>query len=157
MAQLTHLMIHCSDTPADMDVTKEHILRWHLEERGWSRPGYALLVRLDGTIETLIPFDDDSEIESWEISNGARGWNGHTRHICYAGGKDNIDTRTYQQKLALHKIVNDHLKTWPNIKIIGHNQVNENKYCPSYDVPSWGLAVGVPTANIDFEYYYERA
>lgn len=152
--KLTHLMIHCSDTPAHMDVTPEHIKKWHIEERGWSKVGYADLICLNGKIEHLIPYDDDNEVDAWEISNGAKGWNGHTRHICYAGGKGNVDTRTVAQREAMLLICLKVIELVPGIKIIGHNQVNDQKYCPSFDVPSWALNMDIPEKNIDFTTYY---
>lgn len=154
MGKLTHLMIHCSDTPEGMDVTREHIEHWHLVERGWSRVGYSDLIRIDGSVERLIAYDDDDVVEGWEISNGAKGWNGHTRHICYAGGKGNVDTRSAKQQTAMLEIILEHIKMVPGIKVIGHNQVNAHKYCPSFEVPSWCLNMGIPEENIDFERYY---
>lgn len=152
--KLTHLMIHCSDTPANMDVRREHIEQWHLVERGWSKVGYSDLICLSGMIEHLIPYNDDAELDPWEISNGAKGWNGHTRHICYAGGKGNIDTRTQRQQDVLLSLCLDAVRLVPGIKIIGHNQVNAQKYCPSFDVPSWCLNMDIPENNIDFNVYY---
>lgn len=151
----THLMIHCSDTPASCRFDRSDIEQWHLVERGWSRVGYSMIFLLDGTTDILIPFDRDDIIESWEISNGAKGWNGRTKHLCYIGGKDGVDTRTSQQKAALEAVIKMHIMLWPNIKVIGHNQVNRGKYCPSYDVPSWSRSIGIDERNIDSNIYYK--
>lgn len=147
-------MLHCSDTPDGFDVTPKHIDRWHIEERGWSRVGYSILVGLYN-VWILIPFDRDEEIDSWEISNGARGWNGHSKHICYAGGKNNLDTRTGYQFGALEAVVKTIITMYPDIKVIGHNQVNEHKYCPSFDVPEWCRKIGLGSENVDNKIYYQ--
>ncbi len=153
MGKWTHLMIHCADTPSDFDVKPHHIEKWHLKERGWKKVGYSILFERSGKTDILIPFDADDDIDAWEISNGAAGWNGHARHICYAGGKGNIDDRTEGQKYAMEATIKLLLMLQPNIKIIGHNQVNKHKYCPSFNVPKWCINIGIPTKNIDFKNY----
>lgn len=147
-------MIHCTDTPSTFDVTKSDLYQWHIVERGWSRFGYSMMWRRDGSTEWLIPFDRDDVIESWEISNGARGWNGKTKHFVYAGGKDNIDNRTDVQKIAMANDIKMITMLYPGIKWIGHNQVNANKYCPSFSVPDFCQEIGIKDKNIDFKTYY---
>lgn len=152
MGKFTHLMIHCSATPPGREVTRNDIEKWHLIERGWSRVGYSALFGLDGDLDIMIPFDRDDVIESWEISNGARGWNGRTRHICYAGGWKGIDTRTIGQFTAMRTFCKMHAMLWPEVKIIGHNQVSY-KQCPSFNVPEWCKMIGIPSKSIDFKTY----
>lgn len=152
MAKFTHLMWHCADTPEGRWFDGEDIKQWHLKERGWSRVGYSAIFLLNGHIEILIPFDKDDEIDSWEISNGAKGWNGRTRHVCYIGGGKGIDTRTPEQIASMQTFAKVHAMLWPNVKNIGHNQVSK-KYCPSYDVPAWCKKIGLPSTCIDFNQY----
>lgn len=49
--------------------------------------------------------NEDGNVDPWEITNGAAGYNGVSRHIVYAGGCDASmrpkDTRTEAQKEAL--------------------------------------------------------
>lgn len=154
----THLMIHCSATPSDVWFDRKDIEKWHLEERGWSRVGYSALFLLDGKIDILIPFDKDDVIDSWEISNGARGWNGKTRHICYIGGLDDRnnlkskDTRSFEQLIAMETFVKMHTMLWPSVKLIGHNQVSK-KDCPSFSVPDWCEHIGINKDCIDYNIY----
>ncbi|UII27021.1 N-acetylmuramoyl-L-alanine amidase [Fulvivirga maritima] len=157
--EFTHLMIHCSATPKGKWFDADDITRWHIEERGWSRVGYSTLFLLDGTTDIMIPFDKDDTINSWEISNGARGWNGITRHICYIGGlneKGNSveDTRTEAQLAAMQAFVKMHIMLWPKVKIIGHNQVNAHKNCPSFNVNEWGLSIGLEKKHLDQQIYF---
>lgn len=158
MGQLTHLMIHCSDTPASFFVEREHIEKWHLKENGWSRVGYSTLFLRDGSTDILIPWDKDDDIERDELSNGAAGWNGRTKHFCYAGGRAKNggaeDNRTGGQHAAMEAAVKLFLMLWPNVKIIGHNQVNKSKYCPSFNVSAWARSIGISEKNIDDKTYY---
>jgi N-acetylmuramoyl-L-alanine amidase len=152
----THIMYHCADTPPTFDVKREHIEKWHIKERGWRRVGYSILYERSGISDILIPFDRDDVIESWEISNGARGWNGRTKHLCYAGGRAEgggvEDNRSQGQRIAMANDAKLLVMLYPDIKIIGHNQVSI-KYCPSYDVPEWAESIGISPANIDYKNY----
>lgn len=158
MKQLKYLVIHCTATPQGREVTREDIEQWHLQERSWSRVGYSDMIHLDGSLGNLIPFNQDNKVDSWEISNGARGYNGVSRHVVYVGGASDKkprwakhyplkDTRTDAQKRALHIYVFYMILRHPNIKVIGHNEIS-NKGCPSFDVGSWLRSIGVPEQNI---------
>ena len=115
MANLEYLIIHCTATPEGREVTSNEIYRWHTNPkdkggRGWSRVGYCEMIHLDGTIEELVPYNDDHYIDNWEVTNGARGMNYKSRHIVYVGGVDikgkkAKDTRTEAQKEALEMYV----------------------------------------------------
>lgn len=144
-------MIHCTATPAGREVTGDDIRLWHTgppPNRGWNRVGYSTLVRLDGTIEVLVPWDDDQYVEGWEVTYGARGWNAVSKHICYVGGKGGQDTRTEAQRMALAQLVLSALEKWPHIRVAGHGQIDPGKSCPSFDVPAWLRSIGVPNHNI---------
>ena len=156
MAKLEYIVIHCTATPEGREVTSEEINRWHTNPkskggRGWSRVGYSELIHLDGTIETLIEYNDDDVVDSWEVSNGARGINSKSRHIVYAGGTDKNgkakDTRTKAQKEALEMYVKAHTTLHPNWKVAGHNQFAA-KACPSFDTVKWCKSIGLQDKNI---------
>jgi len=158
MAKLKYLVIHCTDTPEGREVSKKDIERWHIKERGWSRVGYSDMIHLDGELENLINWDQDDDVESWEISNGARGHNFHSRHLVYVGGCNRNkepwmnhyppkDTRTPYQKETLSIYVKFMIKRYPNIKVVGHNQLG-NKACPSFNVPKWLREIGIDEKHI---------
>lgn len=158
MAKLEYLVIHCTATPKGRDVSVEDIKQWHLKGRGWSRVGYSDLITLDGSLINMIEFDQDDEVDNWEISNGASGFNGKARHLVYAGGCSEEkpewakfypaeDTRTPEQKETLALYVKFMIKRHPHIKVIGHNQI-ANKACPSFPVPEWLTSIGVSSKNI---------
>ncbi|MEH0156417.1 lysozyme [Limibacter armeniacum] len=145
------LVIHCSDTPMGREVTKEDIIEWHIKGNGWSKPGYSDLIKLDGSIDNLQPFDQDDKWEPWEMTNGAKGFNGVAQHVCYAGGADRNmkprDTRTEAQKKTLAAYVRIAIARQPDIQIAGHNQLS-TKACPSFDVPQWLRSIGIEEKNI---------
>jgi hypothetical protein len=147
MGKLTNLVIHCTDTPAGRPVSKQDIEQWHITERGWSRVGYADMIHLDGSIENLIPYNNDDVVDPWEISNGARGYNSTSRHVVYVGGGNGTDTRTFDQIEALERYVKQTIDQHPNIVVIGHNQIS-TKNCPSFNVPQWLQGVCVDFKNI---------
>lgn len=151
MARLEYLVVHCTATPEGRDVTPADIRRWHTSPvsaggRGWKQVGYTDLIRLDGTVERLADNNEDSEVDPWEITNGAKGYNSVSRHIVYAGGCDKSmnpkDTRTPAQRRALEAYVRDFHRRFPEVRIIGHNEVAA-KACPSFDVQAWLRETGI--------------
>ena len=146
MAKLKYLVIHCTATPPGREVSASVIRRLHTSPkpagRGWKQVGYTDMIHLDGRVERLVNNNEDANVDPWEITNGAKGYNSISRHIVYVGGvsKKNVnkpeDTRTEAQKEALKKYVLDFHKRFPDVKIIGHNEVAA-KGCPSFDVQAW--------------------
>lgn len=150
--KLKYLVLHCTATPEGRTVSKHDIERWHIVERGWSRVGYSDMIHLNGTVENLIPYNFDDVVDSWEISNGARGYNSISRHVVYVGGINknffqSKDTRTDAQKKSLLEYCRDTVSCHPEIKIIGHNQISK-KSCPSFDVEQWLIQNGFNDQNI---------
>ena len=153
MAKLKYLVIHCTATPEGGDVSAADIRRWHTAPvsaggRGWKQVGYTDLIHTDGRVERLVANNEDANVDPWEITNGAAGYNSVSRHIVYAGGVDanNVqkakDTRTPAQKEALKRYVLDFHRKHPTVKIVGHNQLAA-KACPSFDVPQWLKSIGI--------------
>lgn len=150
---LQYLVIHCTATPEGREVSSAQIRHWHTDPvskggRGWKQVGYTDMIHLDGRVERLVKNNEDANVDPWEITNGAKGYNAISRHIVYVGGVDAndvkkaVDTRTPAQKEALKRYVLDFHKRFPKVKIIGHNQV-ANKACPSFDVPKWLKEIGI--------------
>ena len=81
------------------------------------------------------------------FGNGAAGYNGVSRHIVYAGGLDrqkrSKDTRTEAQKNALASYVRDFHRRFPDVKIVGHNELDKGKACPSFCVQDWLESIGI--------------
>jgi len=154
--KLEYLIIHCTATPEGRIVTAKDIREWHLskppEGRGWKQVGYSDMILLGGTVLNLVKYDDDDEVDPWEITNGVAGINGKSRHIVYVGGTDAKgkakDTRTDVQRATMLRYCKNMVKLYPDIKIAGHNQFDPNKACPSFNVPLWLELMGFPEQNI---------
>ena len=150
MAKLQYLVIHCTATPEGREVSAADIRRWHTSPvpagHGWKQVGYTDLFHLDGRVERLVENNEDANVDPWEITNGAKGYNSVSRHVVYAGGCDAAmqpkDTRTEAQKEALKRYVLDFHARHPDVRIVGHNQLAA-KACPSFDVPQWLAAIGI--------------
>lgn len=151
MAKLKYLVIHCTATPEGREVSSAEIRRWHTSPspagRGWKQVGYTDMIHLDGSVERLVNNNEDANVDPWEITNGAKGYNSVSRHVVYVGGCEAHsqrpkDTRTAAQREALKKYVLDFHKRFPGVKIIGHREVAA-KGCPSFDVQSWLKEIGV--------------
>lgn len=151
MAKLQYLVLHCTATPEGREVTAADIRRWHTSPvsaggRGWKEPGYTDIIHLDGTVERIVDNNEDANVDSWEITNGAKGYNAVSRHVVYAGGCDKSmkpkDTRTPAQLKAMEVYVKDFHRRFPDVRIIGHNEVAA-KACPSFDVQKWLKSIGI--------------
>lgn len=150
--RLQYLVIHCTATPEGREVTAADIRRWHTSAppvgRGWKQVGYTDLFHLDGTVERLVANNEDTNVDPWEITNGAAGYNSISRHIVYAGGvdADNVererDTRTPEQREAMRRYVMEFHRKHPTVKIVGHCELAA-KACPSFDVPQWLESIGI--------------
>lgn len=125
---------------------------YKLQGRGWRQVGYSDMIHLDGTIENLVPYNNDDIVDPWEITNGQPGINKEARHVVYVGGlsadgKQPEDTRTKLQHAVLQGYVKKMIQLYPSIKVAGHNQF-EKKACPSFSVVQWALGVGIDRKNI---------
>ena len=133
-------------------MSSDEIRRWHTAPiaqggHGWKQVGYTDMIHLDGRIERLVANNEDAQVDPWEVTNGAVGYNQIARHVVYVGGcardgKTPKDTRTPQQLESMRKYVLDFHSKHPGVRIIGHNEV-AHKACPSFDVQRWLHAIGI--------------
>ena len=152
MAQLKRLVLHCTATPEGREVSAVDIRHWHTDSvskggRGWKQVGYTDMIHLDGRVERLVDNNEDAQVDPWEITNGAKGYNATSRHVVYVGGvaadgKTPKDTRTSAQKKAMEAYVKDFHRRFPSIPVVGHNQLAA-KACPSFDVQAWLKEIGI--------------
>lgn len=152
MSTLEYLVIHCTATAEGREILAAQIVAAHTNPvskggRGWKQVGYTDMIHLDGKVERLVRNNEDANVDPWEITNGAVGYNNKSRHIVYVGGvmvngKTPKDTRTDLQIAALTLYVKDFHRRFPCVKIIGHNEVAA-KACPSFDVQKWLRSIGV--------------
>lgn len=152
MGQLKYLVIHCTATPEGREVTSDEIHHWHTDPvsaggRGWKQVGYTDMIHLDGRLERLVNNNEDENVDPWEMTNGAAGYNGVSRHLVYVGGTASDgttpkDTRTPEQLAALETYVESFHERFPKVKIVGHNELAA-KACPSFDVQVWLKGIGI--------------
>ena len=127
MRRIDKIIVHCTATPANCDVSIDDITRWH-KARGFKTIGYHFVVYLDGSIHNGRP------IES--IGAHCSGQNAHSIGVCYVGGIDPAgkpsDTRTPMQKIGLLKILTELHRQFPEASIHGHREFAA-KECPCFD------------------------
>ena len=147
---LKYLVLHCTATPEGREVTAEQIRHWHTDPvskggRGWQQVGYTDMIHLDGRVERLVDNNEDHNVDPWEITNGAKGYNSVSRHVVYVGGGTSPkgeDTRTEAQRRALADYVLRFHRKHPSVRIVGHNELAA-KACPSFDVPAFLRELGI--------------
>lgn len=138
-AAIDTIMIHCTATPPQREVSRAELDSWHRAENfepyvdakgNKTYAGYHLLVHLDGSYERLRP--DDQRGQHCSQSN----MNNRAVSICYVGGVDNnnkpCDTRTEAQKKTLLTLVRTMRARYPKAQIVGHRDYAA-KACPSFD------------------------
>jgi len=126
---VTHIVIHCTDTPEGRHTSVADVDAWH-RQRGWACIGYHYLIGLNGEIWEGRPLRYQGA--------HARGYNGVSIGICYVGGKRGgkpADTRTPMQKLALTELVARLRRQFSKVThVVGHRDLDPRKQCPCYDV-----------------------
>lgn len=152
MGELKYLILHCTATAEGREVSSEEIRAWHTNPvckggRGWQQVGYTDMIHLDGKVERLVDNNEDANVDPWEVTNGAKGYNAVSRHVVYVGGcarggKFSKDTRTKAQREAMETYVKDFHRRHPKVRIIGHREVAA-KDCPSFDVQDWLRSIGI--------------
>ena len=127
------IVIHCSATPADMDIGVEKIKHWHVVENGWDDVGYHYVIKRDGTLETGR---DESMVGSH-----AKAVNGTSIGICLIGGSNKSgdweNNFLPEQFDTLEQLISTLQDKYDIKKIIGHYEVDDKKKCPSFNVKEW--------------------
>lgn len=119
------LVIHCSDTENDKDLSALDIHKMHLSF-GWNGIGYHKVIRRSGRIENGRP-------EYW-IGAHVKGKNDISLGVCLIG-RNNF---TIKQFTALEEILRSWKILYPKAEIVGHcNTGNTLKTCPNFDVKTW--------------------
>ena len=126
------IVIHCTQTPKDMEVDVEKVTQWH-KDRGFDTIGYHYLIKRDGTLQ--VGRDEDvvgaHAVQVNGTSIGVALVGGGTINMGWENNFTPVQFETLKSILL-------QLKDKYNIqKIIGHYQVDGAKECPSFDVPGW--------------------
>ena len=75
------LAIHCSATPATMDIGVEKIKEWHVKGNGWSDVGYHFIITRSGELQIARP-------EEYQGAHAPKV-NFRSLAVCLIGGTDN--------------------------------------------------------------------
>lgn len=129
MRTIKQLIVHCSDTPPDMDIGVDEIRDWHVEEKGWIDVGYHHVIRRDGTLEGGRPLA--------QAGAHARGYNLSSIGICLVGGGGGLFNFTLAQINCLAKLLDYYREKYPEAEAMGHRDLpGVFKTCPCFDVRS---------------------
>lgn len=122
---IQYLVVHCSDTPDNEDLSVRDIHEMHLGF-GWHGVGYHRVIRKSGEIEYGRP-------DCW-IGAHVYGFNEISLGVCVLGCKD----FTVEQMDSLELVLREWKKKHPNATICGHCDFDyTEKTCPNFDVAAW--------------------
>ena len=142
MRAISLIVVHCSATRADRSLTPDDLETQH-RRRGFNGTGYHYYIRKDGTVHLTRPIE--------RIGAHVKGFNLNSVGICYEGGLDARgnpkDTRTPEQRSALHLLVYQLLQQFRNARVCGHRDLSPDldgdgkvepwewvKQCPCFEV-----------------------
>lgn len=127
------IVIHCSATPATMDIGVDKIREWHVDDNKWDDVGYHHIITRNGTLEPARP-------EEMQGSHNPKT-NYRSVAVCMIGGSNsNGDWENNfldPQWVTLKALLLNLIEKYDIKKIIGHYQVDDRKECPSFKVPEY--------------------
>ena len=122
---IKYLVIHCSDTLDDLNITAIDIHKMHIGF-GWDGIGYHKIINKNGFVENGRP-------EYW-VGAHVKGKNHESLGVCLIGRKK----FTPKQYESLKKVLIKWKRENPKAKIVGHREVIKTaKTCPNFDVQEW--------------------
>lgn len=135
MSNKTKIIVHCSDTPVNMDIGAAEIDQWH-RNNGWKCIGYAYVIRRSGALEHGRDLDNDGDVAE-EIGAHAAGFNSQSIGICLIGGRPEADFTDAQMRM-LRDIIGLLRGRYGNLEVMGHRDLPMViKRCPTFDVKHW--------------------
>jgi len=134
-SEIEYIVIHASDTPPTYDATAAIIKKWHMSPpREWNDIGYHYVIRRSGLVEGGRSLHDPGA--------HVRGHNKHSWGVCLVGGRKakvggEENNFTAEQFESLSEVVSNLLELAPHAKVVGHRDLDDRKYCPSFEVKLW--------------------
>ena len=136
MRQINRIIVHCADTPPDMDIGAATIRKWHVQERGFNSIGYHGVIRRNGRFEPGRLLETPGA--------HAAGHNADSLAVCLVGGRgrgggpQNNFTPAQMRTLAALVTMWQAQFNVPDEGIMGHRDLPDvAKHCPSFDVRAW--------------------
>lgn len=131
--ETNYIVIHCSATRADQEITADHIRRWHVDDNGWSDIGYHWVIERDGKLQ----YGRHAQARGAHV----RGHNHESIGICLVGGIDQHgnpeDNFTPEQWLVLEMLIEVLQVRYPAAQVVGHYYFTPYKTCPNFVVEHW--------------------
>jgi N-acetyl-anhydromuramyl-L-alanine amidase AmpD len=133
MRKINEIILHCSATPASMDIGAKEIRDWHVNGNHWRDIGYHWVIRRDGTVEKGRP--------EYQVGAHCLNHNANSIGVCMVGGtKKDVripeDNFTEAQFASLAKLVKELLARYPGVTIHGHCEYAA-KACPVFSVKAF--------------------
>lgn len=132
MRAINRIIIHCADTPPDMDIGVDEVRDWHVTGNNWADVGYHIIVRRSGECEPGRGFD--------KAGAHAKGHNADSIGLCLIGGRGKDGKPdcnfTAAQWGSLEAVVRRIWDRYGQIEVIGHRDVSD-KACPCFDARAW--------------------
>ena len=153
MRDINLIVVHCSATPANVDVGAAEIRKWH-QALGWRDIGYHYVIRRSGVVEPGRP--------EAEVGAHAAPHNTNSIGVCLVGGVGKNgkgeNNFTPAQFAALRTKLDDLRSRYPKTRICGHRDLSPDlngdgvvepaewiKECPSFEVSTWCESVSIST------------
>lgn len=143
MSKITQIVVHGSDSEFG-DV--EEIRKWHLY-RGWRDIGYNAVIlngkrksheeyqsQDDGLVEVGRALDISPHIEAHEHGAHALGYNHNSIGVCMVGPCDGLESYSEAQLWSLYHFIMFYRRVVPEVRIVGHNDLNHSKTCPGFQM-----------------------
>jgi len=129
---IKYITIHCTGAIGTQSTAS--IKNYWIKVMKWKNVGYHYLISMDGGFEQLEALE--------RPTNGVKGFNQHSIHICYKGGAGGLDSRTEEQKETLEMLVKQMKAKFPDAEIKGHRDFLVKgkagwKECPAFDTKAW--------------------
>jgi N-acetylmuramoyl-L-alanine amidase len=139
--EVKYLVVHCTATDPSRPWSKQRLLDFFYNERGWSKPGYNYYIPQGGEIDELAPINEDCIVDFDEVVYGVKGYNSVTFNISLEGGVTTKngklvieDNFTLEQRISLIYLVDKIRKICPEIEVLGHRDLDRGKACPVLDI-----------------------
>lgn len=153
LSSIKKIVVHCTSTLPNQPAGFKECYQWHVVEKDWSNVGYHYGIEQCGNIwqGRVIDFEKGTT----DIGAHAVGFNTGSLGIVLSGGCSDIyenedghtvyeaaDNFTEIQKVNLAALIKKLIEKCQaagagDIEVIGHNQLDPSKDCPSFDVKAW--------------------
>ncbi len=122
MRHIDALIVHCSDTPNNRDVTVAEIRNWHVNDNGWDEIGYHFIIYRNGALMMGRPVP--------VAGAHCYGHNDNSIGVCLIG-RDEFTKEQFKTLKNFHTVARG---VFPDLCIYGHRDLNKQKTCPGFDV-----------------------